>query len=154
MKFWDASAIIPLCLTEPWSAFLMQILAEDSLMIVWWGSMVECWSAFARLRREGLFDTRDEAQARAILARLATAWTEVLPSQVVRDHAARTLQFYPLRAADALQLAAALVWVQSQPIGQPFVCLDHRLRAAAQREGFLLIPSPQSLQAPTPPQHF
>jgi predicted nucleic acid-binding protein len=154
MKFWDASAIIPLCLTEPWSAFLMQILAEDSLMIVWWGSMVECWSAFARLRREGLFDTRDEAQARAILARLATAWTEVLPSQVVRDHAARTLQLHPLRAADALQLAAALVWVQSQPIGQPFVCLDHRLRAAAQREGFLLIPSPQSLQAPTPPQHF
>ena len=55
MKFWDASVIIPRCLTEPWSAFLMQILAEDSLMIVWWGSMVECWSAFARLRREGLF---------------------------------------------------------------------------------------------------
>ena len=41
----------------------MQILAEDSLMIVWWGSVVECWSAFARLRREGLFDTRDEEQA-------------------------------------------------------------------------------------------
>ena len=88
MRFWDASAIIPLCLAEPWSTFLMQILAEDSLMIVWWGSVVECWSAFARLRREGLFDTRDEEQARAILARLATAWTEVLPSQVVRGHTA------------------------------------------------------------------
>jgi hypothetical protein len=25
---------------------------------------------------------------------------------------------------------------------------------AAQREGFLLIPSPESLQAPTPPQRF
>jgi hypothetical protein len=75
----------------------MQILAEDSLMIVWWGSVVECWSAFARLRREGLFDTRDEEQARAILARLATAWTEVLPSQVVRDHTARTLPLHPLR---------------------------------------------------------
>jgi hypothetical protein len=72
MKFWDASAIIPLCLEEPWTTFLMQILAEDRLMIVWWGSLVEYWSAFARLRREGLFDTRDEEQARAILARLAT----------------------------------------------------------------------------------
>ena len=154
MKFWDASAIIPLCLEEPWTMFLMQSLAEDGLMLVWWGSLVECWSAFARLRREGLFDTRDEEQARAILARLATAWTEVLPSQVVRDHAARTLQLYPLRAADALQLAAALVWVQGQPIGQPFVCLDHRLRAAAQREGFLLVPSPEALQASTPPQRF
>jgi len=106
----------------------MQSLAEDSLMIVWWGSVVECWSAFARLRREGLFDTRGEEQARAILARLATAWTEVLPSQVVRDHTARTLQLHPLRAADALQLAAALVWVQGQPMGQSFVCLGGCLR--------------------------
>ena len=154
MKFWDASAIIPLCLEEPWTTFLMQSLAEDGLMIVWWGSLVECWFAFARLRREGLFDMRDEAQARAILTHLARAWTEVLPSQAVRDHTAHTLQLHPLRAADALQLAAALVWVQGQSVGQPFVCLDHRLRAAAQREGFLLVPSPESLQAPTPPQRF
>ena len=109
MRFWDASAIIPLCLAEPWTSFLLQILAEDRLMIVWWGSMVECWSAFARLRREGIFDTRDEEQARTILARLATAWTEVLPSQAVRDHTVPILQGHPLRAADALQLAAALV---------------------------------------------
>jgi prevent-host-death family protein len=84
MKFWDASAIIPLCLEEPWTPWLRQVLAEDTLMIVWWGSMVECWSAFARLRREGLFQTRDEEDARTLLARLATAWTEVLPSQAVR----------------------------------------------------------------------
>ncbi len=103
---------------------------------------------------EDPFDTSDEEHARAILARLATAWTEIVPSQAVRDHAAHTLQWHPLRAADGLQLAAALVWVQGQPIGQPFVCLDHRLRAAAQREGFLLIPSPQFLQAPTLPQRF
>ena len=154
MKFWDASAIIPLCLEEPWSTFLRQILAEDGLMIVWWGSVVECWSAFARLRREGLFNTSDEEQARAILARLATAWTGVLPSQAVREHTARTLHWHPLRAADALQLAAALVWGQGQPSGQPFVCLDHRLRAAAQREGFLLVPSPESLPASAPPQRF
>ena len=154
MKFWDASAIVPLCLDEPWTPLLTQVLAEDPLMMVWWGSMVECWSAFARLRRDGLFDTSDEEHAREILARLATAWTEIVPSQAVRDHTARTLQRHLLRAADALQLAAALVWVQGQPSGQPFVCLDHRLRAAAQREGFLLIPSPESLQAPTPPQRF
>src|SRR5262249_13992716 len=53
-----------------------------------------------------------------------------------------------------LQLAAALGWVQGQPSGQPFVCLDHRLRAAAQREGFLLMPSSESLQAPTISQLF
>ncbi len=116
--------------------------------------MVECWSAFARLRREGLFDTNDEEQTRVMLARLATAWTEVLPSQALRDHAAHALQVHPLRAADALQLAAAFVWGQGQPVGQSFVCLDHGRRAAAQCEGFLLVPATESLQAPTPPQRF
>ena len=109
MIFWDASAIVPLCLDEPWTPLLTQVLAEDPLMLVWWGSMVECWSAFARLRRGGLFDTSDEEHARTILTRLATAWTEILPSQAVRDYAARALQWHPLRAADGLQLAAALV---------------------------------------------
>jgi predicted nucleic acid-binding protein len=114
MKFWDASAIIPLCLEEPWTPWLTQVLAEDTLMIVWWGSLVECWSALARLRREGLFQSSEEEHARALLARLAMAWTEVLPSQAVRDHAAHALQRHPLRAADGLQLAAALVWVQGR----------------------------------------
>src|SRR5262249_23671211 len=147
-------ALVPLCLDEPWTPFLTQVLAEDALMVVWWGSTVECWSAFARLRREGVFQRRDEAQARLLLAHLATAWTEVLPSQAVRAHAAHALHEHPLRAADALQLAAALVWAQGQPIGHPFVCLDHRLRAAAQREGFFLLPSAASLQMPPLPQHF
>jgi predicted nucleic acid-binding protein len=154
MQCWDASAIMPRCLEEPWTPWLTQVLAEDTLMLVWWGSMVECWSAFARLRREGLFQPSEEEHARALLARLATAWTEVLPSHAVRDHAAHALQWHPLRAADGLQLAAALVWVQGQPSGQSFVCLDHRVRAAAQRAGFLLIPSPESLQASIPSQRF
>jgi uncharacterized protein len=154
MKFWDTSAIVPLCLDEPWTPFLTQVLAEDALMVVWWGSLVECWSAFARLRREGFFQRREEEQARLLLAHLATAWTEVLPSQAVRDYIACALQEHPLRAADALQLAAALVWTQGQPIGHPFVCLDHQLRTAAQREGFVLLPSSESLQTPPLSQRF
>jgi predicted nucleic acid-binding protein len=57
------------------------------------------------------------------------------PSQEVRDQARRVLRVHPLRAADALQLAAALVWK-----GRHFVCFDQRLREAAQREGFRLFP--------------
>src|SRR2546425_4320635 len=106
MKFWDASAIIPLCLEEPWTLLLSQVLAEDTLMIVWWGSMVECWSAFARLRREGLFQTRGEEHARTLLARLATAWTGGLPRPAVPDHAPHPLHGHPLPAADGLQFAA------------------------------------------------
>ena len=50
------------------------------------------------------------------------------------------LLLHPLRAADAMQLAAAIVWANGQATGHEFVCLDHRLREAAQREGFTVLP--------------
>jgi hypothetical protein len=45
------------------------------------------------------------------------------------------------RAADTLQLAASLVWCRERPVGRSFVCLDARLREAAVREGFSVLPT-------------
>jgi hypothetical protein len=59
---------------------------------------------------------------------------------MVREQAGRVLRLHPLRVADALQLAAALVWCQGDPIHHDFVCLDQRLREAARREGFHILP--------------
>jgi hypothetical protein len=53
---------------------------------------------------------------------------------------ADVLAAHPLRAADALQLAAALVWTGEAAAGEAFVCLDERLRDAARREGFEVLP--------------
>ncbi len=47
---------------------------------------------------------------------------------------------HPLSAADALQLAAGLLWADGRPAHHDFVCLDQRLREAAQREGFRVLP--------------
>lgn len=62
------------------------------------------------------------------------------PTNKLRSLAGRLLAVHPLRAADALQLAAALRWCEDEPGGKAFVCLDDRLRAAARREGFSPIP--------------
>jgi hypothetical protein len=43
-----------------------------------------------------------------------------------------------MRAADALQLAAALIVVDDRPTGHEFVCCDTRLAAAAGRKGYRL----------------
>ena len=145
MKFWDASAMISLCLEEPWTSDLRAIAAEDQALVVWWGTPIECTSAFARLRREGGLRDTDEDQAYLLLERLATVWTEIRPTHEVREQAKRALRLHPLRAADALQLAAALVWTQGQSSGHAFVCLDRRLRQAARREGFLLSPVTERL---------
>jgi len=58
-----------------------------------------------------------------------------------RSVAERLLTVHPLRAADALQLAAALVWSEGSPDQRAFACLDDRFREAARKEGFTLQPS-------------
>ncbi|MET0516314.1 MAG: PIN domain-containing protein [Nitrospiraceae bacterium] len=140
MKFWDASAVIPLCLQESRTGSLRKLAEEDEAIVAWWATPVECYSAFARLRREDLLTTTEEEQARAVLMALAAEWTEIEPSRIVREQAGRTLLLHPLRAADALQLAAALVWSRGQVAGHHFVCLDQRLREAARRESFAVLP--------------
>lgn len=140
MKFWDSSALIPLCLSERQSKVLEKIVREDEAIAAWWGTPVECFSALARSRRDGELNEIEEEQARAILRTLQGVWTEVEPTNGVREQAGRVVRLHPLRAADALQLAAALVWCQGDPSQHGFVCLDQRLRDAARREGFSLFP--------------
>ena len=140
MKFWDASAVIPLCVRESPSPLVRKMVQEDGAVVVWWTTPVECFSAFARRRRDNILTRAQEDQARQTVVRLAAEWTEVQPSHQVREAAGRVLLLHPLRAADALQLGAALVWADGRGTGHEFVCLDERLREAAQREGFQLLP--------------
>ena len=124
MKFWDASALIPLCLDQLQTASLRKLAEEDEAIVAWWTTPVECYSAFARLRREDLLNSTEEEQARTVLTALAAEWTQIEPSRVVGEQAGRALLLHQLRAADALQLAAALVWSRGQTTGHHFVCLD------------------------------
>ena len=115
-------------------------MTDDPEMMVWWASPVECASAVHRLRREGVFTP---AEAALLLAGLATALgaaNAVAPGNEVCAKALRLLGVHPLRAADALQLAAALLWAREVPGGRDFVCLDERLRTAAILEGFQVLP--------------
>ncbi len=141
MMFWDSSAIIPLCLEEPQSKAVRKLAKKDGALVAWWASAVECSSAFARLSREDHLDPDQESQVRWALKMLSASWTEIKPSEEVKDLAERLLFLHPLHAADSLQLAAALVWTGKNPKGQSFVCLDQRLRKTARKEGFTLLPS-------------
>ncbi len=140
MRFWDTSAIMPLVSREPLSDDLRRLLEEDAGIVVWWATRVECVSAISRRAREGLLDPEGEAAARDLLEDLSRSWTEVLPSARLRTLAEQSLAAHPLRAADALQLASALIWCESRPQGRRLVSLDGRLRKAASRSGFDVLP--------------
>ena len=76
------------------------------------------------------------------MGRLLDVSDVIEPCIRLRDRAGRLVAAHPLRAADALQLAAALMWCDDTPSTvTPFVCLDERLRNAARREGFSILPA-------------
>jgi hypothetical protein len=139
VKFWDASAIVPLLFAEPQRSALLAEIERDPVMLVWWGTPVECISAIARLEREGALGLQEAAAAIERLKSLSLSWQEVLPSDAVRGTAQRLLRVHPLRAADSLQLAAAVVAAERDPASLPVVSLDERLSDAATREGFAIV---------------
>lgn len=70
----------------------------------------------------------------------ADTWDEVTEVLAVRNLAAVLLARYPLRAADAGQLGAALLVQEQLTTPLTFVCLDQRLSAAAERGNLRIIP--------------
>jgi hypothetical protein len=134
--FWDTSAVVPLLVDEPESDRVRKFLEADPDLVVWWVTQVECLSALARRERDGVLTPDGADGARRVLAALSRVWAEVLASEEVRLHAGRLLRRHALRAADALQLGAAMTWARGAPAGHGLVCLDDRMRAAARAEGF------------------
>jgi predicted nucleic acid-binding protein len=139
VKFWDASAIVPLLVSEATTRTLQGIAAADTAMLVWWATQVECASAITRLERDGALEPSGAIDAFNRLTHLAHGWHEVDPSDVVREAAVRFLRVHPLRAADALQLGAAFMAAERRPSSLELVTLDDRLAIAARKEGFLLV---------------
>ncbi|MGA3307890.1 MAG: hypothetical protein ABSD08_04645 [Xanthobacteraceae bacterium] len=139
MKFWDASAIVPLLVAEAATRRLQALAAEDSDMLVWWASEIECVSALARLERDAALNAQAMTLALQRLRQLAAAWHEIDPSDAIREAATRFLRVHPLRAADALQLAAAFLAAERRPASLAIITLDDRLGAAARKEGFAVI---------------
>jgi predicted nucleic acid-binding protein len=125
---------------EQMSEAVRRLIKADEDIVVWWGTKIECLSALARRRRQGVLSMDAEIKARTILSTLSAEWSEVQPSEPVRQRAERLLSVHPLGSADSFQLAAALIWAQENPTGLEMVCLDQSLGEAAQKEGFVLIP--------------
>jgi predicted nucleic acid-binding protein len=136
MMFWDSSALTPLLLTEMDSSLREGQLTRDTVVVVWYGTEAEIESALNRRRREGSLTREEEQKARTRLEMLLKTWIEVQPTAAVRNRALRLLRTHALRAADAFQLAAALMVCEEQTRGFTFLTGDQRLKEAAEAEGF------------------
>jgi predicted nucleic acid-binding protein len=132
---------MPLLALETATRQVEAIVADDAAMTVWWATELECVSAIARHEREGSATRRTAERALHRLDQFRTGWDEIEPHEAIRRTARRLLRVHPLRAADSLQLAAAIAASEGDPSSLQFVCLDVRLAEAAKREGFVVVPS-------------
>jgi len=142
VRFWDASALVPTFLDETSTPEVQSWQAADPGVTIWMMTRVEVVSAIARRKRE-----RPELAAlwsRAIrdVHEAASTWIEITDAVAARFHAERIIVRHPLRAADALQLGAALVAADGDPQSLELVTLDRRLAEAARHEGFPVLGVP------------
>ena len=140
MRFWDSSALIPLLVLEEQSQYCIDALGQDSDVLVWTMTKIEVFSAICRRLRDGSLgqETFDAAVYR--LHDLFDSVYEIVAIPRVKARALRLLRVHPLRAADALQLAAVLVATEENTNRLPVVCFDDRLAVAARLEGFEINP--------------
>lgn len=140
--FWDTSALVPLCLRQDETTRARQLSRQYGKIIVWWGTSVEAHSSLNRLLREGVINAQGLGHAIKRLDLLRKSWSEILPTEEMRELAEGMPQRYNLRALDSLQLAAAFVWCNGRPQKRPFVCFNTRLSQAATSAGFAVHPKP------------
>ena len=139
MRYWDASALVPLVVAGPDSDRVRSWLSDDDGIVTWAWTSTEIVSAVERRAREGSLSLQQRREALARFAALADAWDEVTDMLAIRSRANALLARHPLRAADAGQLGAAVL-VREQLAGElVFVCLDLRLSLAAERESLRVL---------------
>lgn len=139
IAFFDTSAIVPLCVAQPTSQRARQAYRGYGRQVVSWTALIEAAGAIHRASRLGGLTQPNAARSLRRLAQLEKRWTEIVAGDRVRDIAIRLLSSFDLRAADAIQLASALVWCKEKPRSRPFVCFDRRLAQVAQGVGFATV---------------
>jgi uncharacterized protein len=135
LAFWDASALVPLCVRQRATTHAIGLYRSYEA-VVWWATPIEIASALARLVRMKQLSPANWTKARQLAGILADAWFVIQPSDALKARATQLVDRHELRAADALQLAAALEWCEGIPQDRVFLAADQKLREAAALSGF------------------
>jgi len=140
LRFWDSSAIVPLIVEQAASSQVDGWFSEDPEVAIWTLTPVELTSAFRRLVREGNLSELEAKKAESRVDELIKRSHVIINVDTVKRHARRLLGSHPLKAADAMQLGAAIEWAAGRTSGRCLHTLDLQLARAAAREGFDVIP--------------
>lgn len=137
MRYYDTSALVKQYLQEAGSKLVLELLKSGEKVYTASLTYAETHAAFSRRTREGRL-TRETTKRLAL--RFDKDWESydiVVLSENVFRLARQMLYRHPLRSADAIHLASALLLARTSPRSSwSFVCADGRLCDAAKSEGF------------------
>ena len=140
MRFWDSSAVLSLVATGTRTNDMLGLLREDSTMLVWTMTPIECLSAiYASGHKANMPIQSKTAEITKRLKQLQDSWIEVHQVAWVKKRAERLLSVHGMSTAAALQLAAALIACEDRPDELPIVTFDPELARCASREGFQVV---------------
>jgi uncharacterized protein len=135
VRFWDTSALLPLVIEEPRTLALRPLMERFLDPVVSFITPLEL-DAAVRRRTRALNDVDDVKVRHLMLHRELLVISEV---DATIKRARRLIARHRLRAADAIQLAAAIL-AREQVQHFPVITLDAELAAAAKAEGFTVLP--------------
>jgi hypothetical protein len=135
VAYWDSSALVPLCVPQSQS-IRAGVLYESYEVVTWWATKVEMISGLTRLERMGQISHVQFLHGKQLAGEIVRDWVSVGSSASIAPDACALLEAHPLRAADALQLAAAFEACDHKPLGYVFVTADQRQAEAARQSGF------------------
>jgi len=138
MSFWESSALVLLCANEPRSILAGRLWKTFPAKFVWWETSIEICSALARIERENKISLQQRIKAEQRLEMLEKVWTEIQPNIRIKELAKTFPAKHGLKAADSLQLAAALLWCKELPKNKDFVSGDVKLLEVAENVGFTI----------------
>jgi len=137
VRYYDTSALVKQYLQEAGSKLVLELLKSGEKVYTASLTYAEGHAAFSRRTREGRL-TRQTARRLAL--RFDKDWETydvVILGEDVLRLARQMLYRHPLRSADAIHLASALLLARTSPTARwSFVCADGRLCDAAKAEGF------------------
>jgi predicted nucleic acid-binding protein len=133
----DTSALVKLYIAEPGSERMREVAAESGPVAASHLAFAEIHATFARRRREGLLLATEFDELRH---RFAGDWLELTQVPTGAEILALVpglCERHPLRGADALHLASALL-LRQEGLEITFACSDRHLLEAAASEGLAI----------------
>jgi predicted nucleic acid-binding protein len=132
----DTSALVKRYYTEKGSAWVHSLFQPENVLMASKVAYAELLAALARKRREKEIT---EANFTHVVASFQGEWKEFVVAEVteaVFTDLLALVKRHPLRGFDAIHLCTALWFRKRLKTDIIFVCADHNLFTAAEREGF------------------